>query len=435
MLEQLEASGEAAATREAHAAYYLTLAEAAASDAGGAGDGGWMRRLTAERPNVRAALDWLEQSERSGATLQMAGALWHYWYRLGELAEGRSRLERALAAEPRDVDPVIWARALRGAGVLAWQGADYDRSRERLDAALIAYRSLGNRTGVAWVLNSLGCLCATLSDTELAEAYMTEALANFRELDEPIGVANLTCNLGELAVAKGHHALAIARLESGLAMWRSVGDRVGAIRAQVFLGQALLEHGDLSRAEAVLIDSLAAIRDLDYQQILPTAMRTMSHLSMRRGDAVSAARWYGAADGAMTALGMELPAARRAGHERTVAALRKWLGEAAFAAAWTEGRANPAGVLTDARVTQKYSPEATGPAEVDEGLSGETLQFTNRQQDVLRLLSLGRTDREIAEALFISRTTASKHVAAILTKLEADSRTAAVATAIRLGLA
>jgi DNA-binding NarL/FixJ family response regulator len=161
----------------------------------------------------------------------------------------------------------------------------------------------------------------------------------------------------------------------------------------------------------------------------------MSHLSMRRGDAVSAARWYGAADGAMTALGMELPAARRAGHERTVAALRKWLGEAAFAAAWTEGRANPAGVLTDARVTQKYSPEATGPAEVDEGLSGETLQFTNRQQDVLRLLSLGRTDREIAEALFISRTTASKHVAAILTKLEADSRTAAVATAIRLGLA
>jgi DNA-binding CsgD family transcriptional regulator len=54
---------------------------------------------------------------------------------------------------------------------------------------------------------------------------------------------------------------------------------------------------------------------------------------------------------------------------------------------------------------------------------------------VLRLLVEGRSDREIAEQLFISRRTASKHVEAILAKLGVRSRGAAAAEAMRRGLA
>ena len=154
-------------------------------------------------------------------------------------------------------------------------------------------------------------------------------------------MATLTSNLGELAEAEGHHALAIARLEAGLVMWRALGDRVGTVRTQVFLGQALLAQDEAARAEAVLMDALIAIRDLDYKQILPAALRAVAQLTTRRGDAVAAARWYGAADGVMEALGMEWLAARRAGHERGVAAVREALGETAFAAAWAVGRAMP----------------------------------------------------------------------------------------------
>jgi DNA-binding NarL/FixJ family response regulator len=50
---------------------------------------------------------------------------------------------------------------------------------------------------------------------------------------------------------------------------------------------------------------------------------------------------------------------------------------------------------------------------------------------VLRLLALGRTDREIADALYVTRRTASKHVSAILAKLGVRSRTAAAAIAHR----
>ncbi|MFN8594464.1 MAG: LuxR C-terminal-related transcriptional regulator [Thermomicrobiales bacterium] len=60
--------------------------------------------------------------------------------------------------------------------------------------------------------------------------------------------------------------------------------------------------------------------------------------------------------------------------------------------------------------------------------------LTPRERDVLRLLVEGRSDREIADALFITRRTASKHVEAILAKLGVRSRGAAVAEARRLGL-
>jgi DNA-binding NarL/FixJ family response regulator len=69
----------------------------------------------------------------------------------------------------------------------------------------------------------------------------------------------------------------------------------------------------------------------------------------------------------------------------------------------------------------------TAPAQAQAGL-------TVREVEVLRLLTDGHADKEIAEKLFISTRTASSHVAAIIGKLGVDSRTAAVAAAFRRGL-
>ncbi|MGW4006663.1 response regulator transcription factor, partial [Streptomyces nigra] len=60
--------------------------------------------------------------------------------------------------------------------------------------------------------------------------------------------------------------------------------------------------------------------------------------------------------------------------------------------------------------------------------------LTAREQDVLRLLAAGRSNRQIGEELFIAGKTASVHVSNILAKLGAASRTEAVAIAYREGL-
>ena len=55
--------------------------------------------------------------------------------------------------------------------------------------------------------------------------------------------------------------------------------------------------------------------------------------------------------------------------------------------------------------------------------------LTPREHEVLLLVAAGQTDRDIAEALFISRKTASNHVANILGKLQVRTRGAAVLAA------
>jgi NarL family two-component system response regulator LiaR len=54
---------------------------------------------------------------------------------------------------------------------------------------------------------------------------------------------------------------------------------------------------------------------------------------------------------------------------------------------------------------------------------------------VLRLIASGKTDREIAEELFISVRTVSTHVSNILNKINAVNRTEAATYATRHGLA
>jgi DNA-binding CsgD family transcriptional regulator len=57
-----------------------------------------------------------------------------------------------------------------------------------------------------------------------------------------------------------------------------------------------------------------------------------------------------------------------------------------------------------------------------------------REVEVLRLVVNGQSDREIGDALFVSRRTAASHVASILEKLGVTSRVAAAAEAVRRGL-
>ncbi|NLF66473.1 MAG: response regulator transcription factor [Chloroflexi bacterium] len=60
--------------------------------------------------------------------------------------------------------------------------------------------------------------------------------------------------------------------------------------------------------------------------------------------------------------------------------------------------------------------------------------LTAREQEVLQLLAEGLSNRAIAHALTISEHTVKFHVNAIMTKLNAQSRTEAVVRATRLGL-
>ncbi|MBX3069542.1 MAG: helix-turn-helix transcriptional regulator [Thermomicrobiales bacterium] len=61
-------------------------------------------------------------------------------------------------------------------------------------------------------------------------------------------------------------------------------------------------------------------------------------------------------------------------------------------------------------------------------------RLTHRELQVIQLAARGATDREIADALFISRRTVTSHMASILFKLNVGNRTAAAVIAAQSGL-
>jgi DNA-binding NarL/FixJ family response regulator len=93
------------------------------------------------------------------------------------------------------------------------------------------------------------------------------------------------------------------------------------------------------------------------------------------------------------------------------------------------------GLLQDNPLLQNNSMTDTNDLAAD-GLSGQGLRedLTARETEVLRLVSLGLGNKEIAARLAISEHTAKFHISSILSKLQAGSRTEAVSVGIRKGL-
>lgn len=71
---------------------------------------------------------------------------------------------------------------------------------------------------------------------------------------------------------------------------------------------------------------------------------------------------------------------------------------------------------------------------IEERSARETSQLSTREREVLRLLAEGCSNREIAEALFLSPETVKTYIGRIFQKLDATDRAQAVSKAFRLGM-
>src|SRR5207244_11352964 len=82
-LEALEMSGEMEVIQQAHAMYYLAIAEKAEPELGGQQQAVWLERLEQEHDNLRGALQWGlgpgDNEHRRVIALRLVGALGRFW--------------------------------------------------------------------------------------------------------------------------------------------------------------------------------------------------------------------------------------------------------------------------------------------------------------------------------------------------------------------
>ena len=155
-LERLAASGEVEATQQAHAAYFLVLAEESKLPLTRPEWTNWLALCDAEHDNLRAALDWLIASDNSEWALRLGLALNWFWELREHFVEGRKRLEAILRMKGAQARSKAWAKAAGHAGGLASVQGDYEGALRLHREALDIYCELGDQIGIVKQLSSGG---------------------------------------------------------------------------------------------------------------------------------------------------------------------------------------------------------------------------------------------------------------------------------------
>lgn len=428
-LEQLAAAGHDRRVFDAHAAWALAFARETGPRLIGASEQqtAWWYRIEAEIDNVRAAARWSIQTDRRVDALRMVSALDWFWTEYTYLAEGRRWFEDLLANT--DAPDPLRARALAQlGGLLRWSGEE-EAARVQFSRALDLNRALDDRWGIAGAMYHLaaidleqGKLDCVLATAESGAAARKGDAAGF----DAAWFDAATLQLMALAWAvTGEPRRAFGAYEESGERFRQLGDQNREIGALCGEGFVALLTNELARAARVYDVAMTAEIERHIDQTnLTHVLCGFAVVAAGSGKPELAVRLFAAASAHQDRTGYLMYQPMTAMFDRKRTELRAQVGEAVFAREWRVGR----GLTIEAAAQEARTIDLKQPPVADEP------RLSARETEVLRLLADGRSDQEIAAALFISRKTASNHVARIIEKLDVANRTAAVGYAIRQGI-
>jgi predicted ATPase/DNA-binding CsgD family transcriptional regulator len=335
-LEALAANEEVETIRQAHAAYYLGLAEQAEPEWEGPKQAVWSERLEQEHDNVRAAMVWsLQRGEIDRdweLALRLGGALRRFWQVRGYLSEGRAFLEKVLAGSvgivsaghvkaliamghvavlQDDYDRVdavcqeslplcqqlgdTWntARTLYLLGWIAWLKGDLAPARALMEQTLALFRQVDDKSFIAWSLMYLGMIAGRQGNYAEGRRLFEESLARQRALGNKRGTAFSICGYALMLLASQHDAAMVRPLlEESLALFREVGDKWGDAAASMLLGQVALQRGDVTTARALANESVQLCREVGHRWFMSQALTVLAKVAESQHDLLMARTLY-----------------------------------------------------------------------------------------------------------------------------------------------
>ncbi len=336
--KELAGMGQREPTRDQHLAYWVGVAEQAEPRLTGPRQKEWFDLLHDEHDNLHAALAWALESRQVEAGLRMAGALWRFWYIRGDVVQARKWFEQLL--EPDDaVSPAVRAKALAGAGWLAYAQCEFTTATVLGEQSLSLQRELKDNRSIAVLLNSLGLIASDQRDAVRAKSYLEESLGLFRALGDDDGLARCLNNLANLAFEQGDTPAAIALHEESLALSLKCGDKHMVANSLLNLGWSFSVAGDSVRAVPYFAESLVICRELGHHIGTTFCLEGLAGVAGMEQNPRRAARLFGAAASLRESVQAPLAPVNKPYMDSMIALVQKQLDPAAFAAAWEAGRA------------------------------------------------------------------------------------------------
>jgi DNA-binding CsgD family transcriptional regulator len=297
--------------------------------------------------------------------------------------------------------------------VLAFQG-DTGAARAAADAALEAAAELGGFYAAMGYAALAGAALAAGDATTLQDAI--QAWPYLSALPHTAAMRRVYSALAALAGGD----LVAARRGADEAVTSTTGYFLSVAllaRARVAIAQGEPEQGECDAH-----DALACAADVEAYLLIPDIVECLAGLAGDAGIHPGGARLFGAAHGIRQRMGAVRLKFWDARYEAAVAALRDVMGEQDFESAWAEGAA----LSTEEAIT--YAQRGRG--ERKQPTSGWA-SLTPTERDVVRLVSEGLANNDIATRLFVSPRTVQTHLTHVYTKLGLTSRVQLVQEAAR----
>ena len=328
----------------------------------------------------------------------------------GDLAGALAQFDEMLA-EAEAAHDEIWRRSgLVGRSViLAWQG-QVDAARAAAEASLAADPRLGGMFGISGRIAVGG---AALAAGDLAAVHeMREATGQAEGVILGIMWAALHVWNVEAALADGDLPAARGFAEDAILATQGTKGHY-EVAAVLNRARVAIATGEVEPAERDGRDALAKAAAIKVHTLIPEILECLAALAGQGGSHREAARLFGAAEAIRRRIGTVRFKVRDASHQASVTALRDAMGEQDFGSAWAEGAA-------------LSTEEAIGYAQRGHGQrkrpASGWASLTPTEREVVRLVSAGLANNDIATQLFVSPRTVQTHLNHVYTKLALRSR-------------
>ncbi|MBB6172943.1 putative ATPase/DNA-binding CsgD family transcriptional regulator [Nocardiopsis mwathae] len=415
----------------------------------------WTRVVT-EYDNIREALHWSAERGDAEAGLRLCIGLSPFWVtgsrfieggvwsdrflelpgaaeglrgramvRRAELARaegdrryaseiGEAGLQRCRAAG--DTESLIMGQNLL-AMVDVREHAD-DRAHERLTEVLELSRKTGDLWNEAVALGTQGMLATRCGDFDRADVHYSTSMMILRGMDHRWGVGAMLIGQGIAAEARGDLAGADRCYRESLDIQRDFGSAAELARCLAGVGRIAHALGATTQAFDYLSESLSLSHSAGLRRAVASALASIAKVAAGEGMVEGACRLGGAAAAIREETGPATATRswplKGTGCDGEPAALSQWWDEG-FAMGVDDAAALALHITETGRVPRPRPSRTTRTASPEQTL-------TRREHEIARLVGEGRSNRAIAEQLFITPATVARHVANINRKTGFSSR-------------